>query len=214
MGFFIRKSKKLGLFNFNLSKSGIGASVGAMGIRTGLDSKGRVYISGGKGMFRYRKYLSINTDKKDNETQNTEFKPNPNYLYERSFLGCLWWCCQFTLDITQIIVLLCCMSQVITLYGNKDNITSIFVFIFALFMFYLMRKIHKFIFTPYFIKMVNFSGIYIKRDNYLKALEILQKAKQKGYNSKLYKITRDFTIILDNLIKACENQLNIQKMNK
>lgn len=58
MGFHIRKTFKTGLFNFNLSNSGIGTSFGIKGLRVGVDGKGRTYIGGGKGILRYRKYLS------------------------------------------------------------------------------------------------------------------------------------------------------------
>ena len=45
MGFFYRKSVKLGLFRVNLSKSGIGASVGTRGIRTGVSARGKRYTT-------------------------------------------------------------------------------------------------------------------------------------------------------------------------
>lgn len=56
MGFHLRKSFKCGPLRFNLSNSGIGASVGVKGLRMGIDSKGRKYIGGGVGMLRYREY--------------------------------------------------------------------------------------------------------------------------------------------------------------
>lgn len=45
MGFFYRKSVKLGPFRVNLSKSGIGASVGTRSIRTGVSARGRRYTT-------------------------------------------------------------------------------------------------------------------------------------------------------------------------
>ena len=45
MGFFYRKSIKLGPFRVNLSKSGVGGSVGGPGFRTGLSGSGRRYTS-------------------------------------------------------------------------------------------------------------------------------------------------------------------------
>jgi uncharacterized protein YecT (DUF1311 family) len=41
MGFFFRRSIKFGPFRINFSKSGIGASVGVRGFRTGVSSTGR-----------------------------------------------------------------------------------------------------------------------------------------------------------------------------
>lgn len=58
MGFYIKKSIKCGPLRFNLSSSGIGVSTGVKGLRVGLDSKGRTYVGGGKGILRYRKQLS------------------------------------------------------------------------------------------------------------------------------------------------------------
>ncbi len=58
MGFYLKKSINLGPLKLNLSNSGIGISTGTKGLRTGVDSKGRMYVSGGKGVLRYKKYLS------------------------------------------------------------------------------------------------------------------------------------------------------------
>jgi len=41
MGFYYRKSVNFGPFRLNLSKSGIGGSVGVRGFRTGVSAKGR-----------------------------------------------------------------------------------------------------------------------------------------------------------------------------
>ena len=43
MGFYYRKSVKLGPFRVNVSKSGIGYSVGGQGFRTGVNSRGKRY---------------------------------------------------------------------------------------------------------------------------------------------------------------------------
>jgi hypothetical protein len=45
MGWTYRKSVSLGPFRVNLSKSGIGYSLGGMGFRTGVSSRGRGYKS-------------------------------------------------------------------------------------------------------------------------------------------------------------------------
>lgn len=60
MGFYYRKSVKLGPFRVNLSKSGVGYSVGGRGFRTGVSGSGRKYTSfslPGTGV-GYRKYGS------------------------------------------------------------------------------------------------------------------------------------------------------------
>lgn len=62
MGFYLRKSFKVGGLRFNLSNSGVGVSTGIKGLRVGVDGKGRGYLSGGVGALRYRE--SLNTGKK------------------------------------------------------------------------------------------------------------------------------------------------------
>jgi len=43
MGFTFRKSKSLGPFRVNMSRSGVGFSVGGKGFRSGVSSRGRRY---------------------------------------------------------------------------------------------------------------------------------------------------------------------------
>ena len=43
MGFYYRKSFSAGPFRINLSRSGVGYSVGGRGFRTGVTSRGRRY---------------------------------------------------------------------------------------------------------------------------------------------------------------------------
>ncbi len=57
MGLFFRKTKKLGLLNLNLSKSGVGFSVGVKGLRLGLNSRG-TYLNAGRDGIYYRKSLN------------------------------------------------------------------------------------------------------------------------------------------------------------
>jgi len=45
MGFYYRKSIGLGPFRVNVSKSGVGYSVGGPGFRTGISSTGRRYTT-------------------------------------------------------------------------------------------------------------------------------------------------------------------------
>ena len=47
MGFYYRKSIGLGPFRVNLSKQGVGYSVGVPGFRTGVSSTGRKYTTFG-----------------------------------------------------------------------------------------------------------------------------------------------------------------------
>jgi hypothetical protein len=57
VGFFFRKSLKVGPLRFNLSKSGIGASVGVKGARIGVNARGNTYVAGGRYGLYYRKQL-------------------------------------------------------------------------------------------------------------------------------------------------------------
>jgi hypothetical protein len=61
MGLFIRKAVRLGPVRFNLSKSGVGASVGLRGLRVGETPKGRFYLFGRvlPGIY-YRRALGTN----------------------------------------------------------------------------------------------------------------------------------------------------------
>jgi hypothetical protein len=47
MGFQYRKSVRLGPFRVNISKSGVGYSVGGRGFRTGVSSRGKRYTTFG-----------------------------------------------------------------------------------------------------------------------------------------------------------------------
>ncbi len=57
MGFYIRKSVKVGPFRFNLSKSGVGVSAGIKGLRFGVGPQGN-YVHMGSGGLYYRKTIS------------------------------------------------------------------------------------------------------------------------------------------------------------
>ncbi|MCE5322558.1 DUF4236 domain-containing protein [bacterium] len=59
MGFYLRKSLKVGPVRFNLSKSGIGVSAGIKGFRVGTGPRGN-YVHMGRGGLYYRKTLSSN----------------------------------------------------------------------------------------------------------------------------------------------------------
>lgn len=56
MPFYIRKSVSAGPFRFNLSKGGIGLSVGVRGLRVGTGPRGH-YVHAGRGGLYYRKTL-------------------------------------------------------------------------------------------------------------------------------------------------------------
>ena len=83
MGFYFRKSKNFGFGKLNFSNSGIGFSTGIKGLRFGIDSKGREYISGGKGIFRFREYLSSSSNHENNLISN-----EPTFKNKKNAVGC------------------------------------------------------------------------------------------------------------------------------
>ena len=58
MGFYLRRSVRLGPIRLNLSKSGLGISAGVTGARIGVNANGRAYLHGGRYGLYYRKSLS------------------------------------------------------------------------------------------------------------------------------------------------------------
>jgi len=58
MGFFFRRSARLGPFRLNFSKSGVGASVGVRGARLTMTPRGTTYITVGRNGFYYREAIS------------------------------------------------------------------------------------------------------------------------------------------------------------
>ncbi len=58
MGVYIRKSFNIGPLRINLSKSGIGLSIGVIGFRIGMKPSGQAYIHAGRKGLYYRKGLS------------------------------------------------------------------------------------------------------------------------------------------------------------
>ena len=60
MGWYLRKSFGFGPLRVNVSKSGIGYSLGVRGARIGANSRG-TYIRMGRGGIYYQKYLQTNS---------------------------------------------------------------------------------------------------------------------------------------------------------
>lgn len=85
MGWYLKKSFPFGLLRLNLSKSGLGASVGIKGLRVSAGPKGKQINAGREGLY-YR--ASLNSPKRlprsDSESVGTEVEtihdaaPRPN----------------------------------------------------------------------------------------------------------------------------------------
>jgi len=85
MGFYLRKSIKVGPFRLNLSKSGIGVSGGITGLRIGTGPRGN-YVHMGRGGLYYRKSLGgkgsprrsgRSSGQASNQSQTSEPVPPP-----------------------------------------------------------------------------------------------------------------------------------------
>ena len=61
MGISFKKSLNTGPFRINLSKSGVSVSCGVKGMRAGVNSKGKSYVSGGEAGINIRKQLKNNS---------------------------------------------------------------------------------------------------------------------------------------------------------
>jgi hypothetical protein len=57
MGWCLRRSIQLGPLRLNLSKRGLGASMGVRGLRAGVDAGGKPYVAGGRGGIYFRERL-------------------------------------------------------------------------------------------------------------------------------------------------------------
>lgn len=64
MGFYIRRSLRIGPLRINLSRHGIGYSVGIRGARIGRSSQGHPYVHAGRGGIYYRKYRLAPPDRR------------------------------------------------------------------------------------------------------------------------------------------------------
>ncbi|MBN2579097.1 MAG: DUF4236 domain-containing protein [Pirellulales bacterium] len=60
MGYYLRKSFRIGPVRFNLSKSGIGVSAGVKGARFGVRPDGRSYVHAGRYGLYFRQELGRN----------------------------------------------------------------------------------------------------------------------------------------------------------
>jgi hypothetical protein len=91
MGWNWRRSLRFGPLKINLSKSGVGYSVGLPGVRLGTDAKGRKYQSlniPGTGIYR-RDYASSQANP-TNQPSGRWFTAPRLYIIGLVFLALLW----------------------------------------------------------------------------------------------------------------------------
>ena len=75
MGWYLRKSLKIGPLRLNLSKSGIGASAGVTGLRVGTGPKGTYFHAGREGLY-FRKSLASKRQAPETTEIETEVQPS------------------------------------------------------------------------------------------------------------------------------------------
>ena len=81
MGFYLRKSKKIGPFRLNLSKSGLGVSAGVTGMRVSRGPRGAMIHMGRHGVY-YRKSLNSLTKPGNNAAQPKQTPSEPSIFLE------------------------------------------------------------------------------------------------------------------------------------
>lgn len=79
MGFYIRKAISVGPFRFNLSKSGVGVSVGVKGLRFGAGPRGN-YVHMGRGGLYYRKTLPSGAGGRNQAPSSPELQQSNNEI--------------------------------------------------------------------------------------------------------------------------------------
>lgn len=83
MTWYLRKSVSLGPIRLNLSKSGIGTSVGVKGFRIGIRPDGRSYVHAGRYGLYYRQELgNIKTNNKTNLELDNKIIPSDTIYYD------------------------------------------------------------------------------------------------------------------------------------
>lgn len=80
MGFYIRKSLKVGPIRFNISKSGVGVSTGFKGFRIGTGPRGNYIHAGCKGIYYRASFPLSNQNKKSNRRSKEEVDSSQNHL--------------------------------------------------------------------------------------------------------------------------------------
>jgi len=84
MGWYIRKSFNIGPLRLNLSKSGIGSSVGTKGFRLGKKPNGKQYVHAG----RYGLYFKQNINSNKNLNKRTLSPNSQLYTKRENGSGC------------------------------------------------------------------------------------------------------------------------------
>lgn len=212
MGFHLRKTKKIGMFNLNLSNSGIGTSFGVKGFRIGVDGKGRSYIAGGKGMFRFREYLDTKPKKNKSiekyepevyQTVNNEIY-SPNLFNSWSFKGFKGFINVVLKAIACIVLSLIAFlifGSIVMAIGEKHS--GIGLLIFLIFGIGTMLAPWQHIYKPKFVKLAQEGLKLFNKQNYEQAEVIFEQSQNEINNTKYYESTYKFDKWLHDCMYIC-----------
>jgi len=196
MGFYLRKSIKLGGFRINLSKSGVGYSVGTKGFRISTNSKG-TYLNAGRNGFYYRERL----DKPKSKVQKNE----PIFEVSENENGTIK-----TADVSQLVD--SSNDQILAEINQRKNKVAMMPFIIALFIYgifsitkispafgltFLIGGIVMILFTYKWDKNRRTTELFYDLENsneLTRFLEIQKICKQLATTQKIWKIdTKQYT---------------------
>ncbi len=90
MGWYLKKSFGFGPLRINLSKSGIGASVGVAGLRVSAGPKGRQLNAGREGLY-YRKSLNTAAERPAAEPVQADAKSKGDEHLQNGLLSSHFW---------------------------------------------------------------------------------------------------------------------------
>lgn len=165
MGLFFKKSKNLGLFKLNFSKSGIGMSFGVKGFRISKNSKG-TYLNAGKNGFYYRKKIDV-AEPEEQIQENQENSKETAIIYESPELA------SFSIKISLAVLLTILFGVGFMLFNHPLRSMLSFVCGFVFIFVYILKNSELF-------KSMLEQG---KKINELKSQNLNVEVKQGVYNS-------------------------------
>ncbi len=199
MGLFFRKSKDFGFGKLNFSNSGIGLSTGIKGLRFGIDSKGRQYISGGKGVFRFREYIKSDNKKEINMIENN-YKPTVFNSFTAKGLGHLLLFANTIIGSFVSLFVIMLFMVMSTAIIEKHIWWAIFLFITGLYSGYF---VWQFIYLPKFVRVAKKAFVKYKNGNFSEAKSLLEQSKEQETNSNYYMGKYEFTNWVNDILYEC-----------
>ena len=180
-----RRSKKLGPLRINLSKSGIGASVGIKGLRTGISSSKGAYTSygiPGTGIYdvKYHGKDKVNSDKNNSDIENYGEIEETSFAEKVLMTSAEVLSFNFSGD----------FEHIKNLINKEVNTLGCWLFFISIFLFFINPILSILIFIGYIISQFT----YMNSDNYhnYTAMQlIIQKFEYKKYDEILEIIEKE-----------------------